>query len=57
MTPGLAGLGFGSGTTGKLGRACHRCMGGAWHWGAWCGALGGLLHFRGGGVLFGGTLK
>ena len=26
---GSAGAGFGSGTTGKLGRAWHRCLGGA----------------------------
>ena len=30
---GSAGPGFWSGTTGKLGRACHWCMGGAWHFG------------------------
>ena len=30
MTPGLAGARFGSGTTGKLGRAWHWWMGGAW---------------------------
>ena len=30
----LGGAGLGSGTTGKLGHAWHRCMGGAWR-GAW----------------------
>ena len=33
MTLGSAGPGFGFWLTGKLGRAWHRCMGGAWHFG------------------------
>ena len=41
---GLGGVKIVSGTTGKLGCASHRCMGGAWHFGwaswavqgAWC---------------------
>ena len=58
MTPGFAGPGFGFWLTGKLRRACHRCMG--------SGRLVGVSDFVGhllwvvgvwGGVVLGGVLE
>ena len=46
--PWIGGIKMGSGMTGKLGRAWHLCMCGAWH-GAWL--------FIGGCLILGGTLK
>ena len=42
---GSAGAGFGFGTTGKLGRAWYRCMGGALHFGWASRAVHGAWHW------------
>ena len=52
MPTGLAGAGFGSGTTGNPFRAWHWCMGGAWLSGSLgCLICWGVTSYGGGGLV------